>query len=101
MANFEYRFPELGEGIHEGEIVKWHVKPGDTVNDETILMDVQNDKSTVEVPSPVEGKIIELKVSEGTVCTVGDVIAVIEVTGEVPQQAHGHGEAPSAAQAAT
>ncbi|MFB0844398.1 dihydrolipoamide acetyltransferase family protein [Paenibacillus oleatilyticus] len=101
MANFEYRFPELGEGIHEGEIVKWHVKPGDTVNDETILMDVQNDKSTVEVPSPVEGKIIELKVSEGTVCTIGDVIAVIEVTGEVPQQAHGHGEAPSAAQAAT
>ncbi|MFB6363598.1 dihydrolipoamide acetyltransferase family protein [Paenibacillus elgii] len=101
MANFEYRFPELGEGIHEGEIVKWHVKPGDTVNDETILMDVQNDKSTVEVPSPVEGKIIELNVSEGTVCTIGDVIAVIEVTGEVPQQAHGHGEAPSAAQAAT
>ncbi|MCP1306660.1 dihydrolipoamide acetyltransferase family protein [Paenibacillus tyrfis] len=101
MANFEYRFPELGEGIHEGEIVKWHVKPGDTVNDETILMDVQNDKSTVEVPSPVEGKIIELKVSEGTVCTIGDVIAVIEVTGEVPQQAHGHSEAPSAAQAAT
>ncbi|KEQ22981.1 dihydrolipoamide acetyltransferase family protein [Paenibacillus tyrfis] len=100
MANFEYRFPELGEGIHEGEIVKWHVKPGDTVNDETILMDVQNDKSTVEVPSPVEGKIIELKVSEGTVCTIGDVIAVIEVTGEVPQQAHGHGEAPSAAPAA-
>ncbi|MCP3773914.1 2-oxo acid dehydrogenase subunit E2 [Paenibacillus sp. MZ04-78.2] len=99
MANFEYRFPELGEGIHEGEIVKWHVKPGDTVNDETILMDVQNDKSTVEVPSPVEGKIIELKVSEGTVCTIGDVIAVIEVTGEVPQQAHGHGEAPSAAPA--
>ncbi|WP_159881233.1 dihydrolipoamide acetyltransferase family protein [Paenibacillus puerhi] len=96
MANFEYRFPELGEGIHEGEIVKWHVKPGDTVNDETILMDVQNDKSTVEVPSPVEGKIVELKVAEGTVCTIGDIIAVIEVTGEVPQQAGGHGDAPAA-----
>ncbi|WP_281888858.1 dihydrolipoamide acetyltransferase family protein [Paenibacillus sp. YYML68] len=96
MATFEYRFPELGEGIHEGEIVKWHVKPGDTVNDETILMDVQNDKSTVEVPSPVEGTIVELKVGEGTVCTVGDVIAVIDVVGEVPQQA-GHGHAPEAA----
>ncbi|WP_284638037.1 dihydrolipoamide acetyltransferase family protein [Paenibacillus silviterrae] len=94
MAKFEYRFPELGEGIHEGEIVKWHVKPGDTVNDETILMDVQNDKSTVEVPSPVAGKIVELKVGEGTVCTIGDVIAVLEVEGEVPQQAHGH-EAPA------
>ncbi|MBP1156500.1 MULTISPECIES: dihydrolipoamide acetyltransferase family protein [unclassified Paenibacillus] len=99
MAKFEYRFPELGEGIHEGEIVKWHVKPGDTVNDETILMDVQNDKSTVEVPSPVEGKIVELKVSEGTVCTVGDVIAILEVEGELPQDAggHGHGESASAA----
>lgn len=96
MATFEYRFPELGEGIHEGEIVKWHVKPGDSVNDETILMDVQNDKSTVEVPSPVEGKIVELKVSEGTVCTVGDVIAIIDVAGEVPQQAHGHGDAAAA-----
>lgn len=101
MAKFEYRFPELGEGIHEGEIVKWHVKPGDTVNDETILMDVQNDKSTVEVPSPVEGKIVELKVGEGTVCTIGDLIAIIEVEGELPQNAGGHGEAPSAAEAAT
>ncbi|MCZ8514674.1 dihydrolipoamide acetyltransferase family protein [Paenibacillus filicis] len=90
MAKFEYKFPELGEGIHEGEIVKWHVKPGDKVNDETILMDVQNDKSTVEVPSPVEGTIVELKVAEGTVCTIGDLIAVIDVVGEVPQQAGGH-----------
>ncbi|CAG7654434.1 dihydrolipoamide acetyltransferase family protein [Paenibacillus allorhizosphaerae] len=100
MATFEYRFPELGEGIHEGEIVKWHVKPGDTVNDETILMDVQNDKSTVEVPSPVAGKIVELKVGEGTVCTIGDVIAVMEVEGEVPQQAGGHGHDAAAAPAA-
>lgn len=95
MAKFEYRFPELGEGIHEGEIVKWHVKPGDKVNDETILMDVQNDKSTVEVPSPVEGTIVELKVEEGTICTVGDVIAVLDVEGAVPEQAGGH-DAPKA-----
>lgn len=90
MAVFEYKFPELGEGVHEGEIVKWLVKPGDVVNDETIIMEVQNDKSTVEVPSPVEGKIVEIKVAEGTVCTIGDLIATIEVSGEVPQQA-GHG----------
>ncbi|MCS7462663.1 2-oxo acid dehydrogenase subunit E2 [Paenibacillus doosanensis] len=104
MAIFEYKFPELGEGIHEGEIVKWLVKPGDAVNDETIIMEVQNDKSTVEVPSPVEGKIVEIKVGEGTVCTIGDLIATIEVSGEVPQQAShgGHGEsaAPAAAPAA-
>lgn len=98
MAVFEYKFPELGEGIHEGEIVKWLVKPGDVVNDETIIMEVQNDKSTVEVPSPVEGKIVEIKVAEGTVCTIGDLIATIEVSGEVPQQAgHGHGESAAPA----
>ncbi|SFK67694.1 pyruvate dehydrogenase E2 component (dihydrolipoamide acetyltransferase) [Paenibacillus sp. 1_12] len=97
MAIFEYKFPELGEGIHEGEIVKWLVKPGDVVNDETIIMEVQNDKSTVEVPSPVEGKIVEIKVAEGTVCTIGDLIATIEVAGEVPQQAgHGESAAPAA-----
>ncbi|ULL15113.1 2-oxo acid dehydrogenase subunit E2 [Paenibacillus sp. H1-7] len=104
MAIFEYKFPELGEGIHEGEIVKWLVKPGDTVNDETIIMEVQNDKSTVEVPSPVEGKIVEIKVGEGTVCTIGDLIATIEVSGEVPQQpshgGHGESAAPAAAPAA-
>lgn len=100
MAIFEYRFPELGEGIHEGEIVKWLVKPGDTVNDETIIMEVQNDKSTVEVPSPVEGKIVEIKVGEGTVCTIGDLIATIEVSGEVPQQPSHGGHGDSAAPAA-
>jgi pyruvate dehydrogenase E2 component (dihydrolipoamide acetyltransferase) len=97
VAIFEYRFPELGEGIHEGEIVKWHVKPGDVVTDETIIMEVQNDKSVVEVPSPVAGKIVELKVSEGAVCTVGDVIAVIDAEGEIPAQAvHGGGHAEQA-----
>ncbi|PZE19494.1 dihydrolipoamide acetyltransferase family protein [Paenibacillus xerothermodurans] len=101
MAVFEYKFPELGEGIHEGEIVKWLVKPGDVVDDETIIMEVQNDKSTVEVPSPVAGKIVEIKAAEGTVCTIGDLIATIEVEGEVPQQAnHPHGESAPAAPAA-
>jgi pyruvate dehydrogenase E2 component (dihydrolipoamide acetyltransferase) len=99
VAVYEYKFPELGEGIHEGEIVKWLVKPGDVVNDETIIMEVQNDKSTVEVPSPVEGKIVEIKVAEGTVCTIGDLIATIEVAGDVPQQA-GHGQGEGAAPAA-
>ncbi|OXM86773.1 dihydrolipoamide acetyltransferase family protein [Paenibacillus rigui] len=102
MAIFEYKFPELGEGIHEGEIVKWLVKPGDVVDDETIIMEVQNDKSTVEVPAPVAGKIVEIKVPEGTMCTIGDLIATMEVEGAVPQQAHGHGEsaAPAAPAAA-
>ena len=69
MAIFEYKFPELGEGIHEGEIVKMLVKAGDTVTDETILMEVQNDKAIVEVPCPVEGKVVAVAVKEGQVCT--------------------------------
>ncbi|QGQ95993.1 2-oxo acid dehydrogenase subunit E2 [Paenibacillus psychroresistens] len=82
MAIFEYKFPELGEGIHEGEIVKLHVKAGDDVTDESLFMDVQNDKAIVEVASPVDGKVIEVKVKEGQICHVGQVIATIEVAGE-------------------
>ncbi|MEW9668955.1 dihydrolipoamide acetyltransferase family protein [Ammoniphilus sp. 3BR4] len=81
MALYQMKLPELGEGIHEGEIVKWHIKPGDQVEEDQIIADVQNDKSVVELPSPVSGKIVEIKVSEGTVCTVEDVILVFEVEG--------------------
>ncbi len=92
MGVYEYRMPELGEGLHEGEIVKWHVKPGDTIKEDDILLEVQNDKAVVEVPSPVTGKVTDLKISEGTVSVVGDLLAVIEVEGEAPASAHGgHG----------
>ncbi|NBD23458.1 dihydrolipoamide acetyltransferase family protein [Paenibacillus glycinis] len=87
MAKFEYRFPELGEGLHEGEIVKMHIKPGDTVTDEDIIMEVQNDKAIVEVPCPVNGKVLEVLVKDGQVCHVGDIVAVIDAEGEVPEQA--------------
>jgi pyruvate dehydrogenase E2 component (dihydrolipoamide acetyltransferase) len=106
VAIFEYKFPELGEGIHEGEIVKLLIKPGDIVTDESILMEVQNDKAIVEVPCPVDGKIVEIKVTEGQVCTVGQLVATIEVAGDVPASAdHGHAapaaSAPTPAPAAT
>lgn len=97
MSRFTFRLPELGEGIHEGEIVKWHVKPGDTVEEDQVIMEVQNDKAVVEVPSPVKGKVLELKVTEGTVSVVGDPLIEFEVEGELPNLPdHGHGEAPAA-----
>ncbi|MBO7746020.1 2-oxo acid dehydrogenase subunit E2 [Paenibacillus sp. MWE-103] len=103
MAKFEYRFPELGEGLHEGEIVKMHIKPGDTVTDEDIIMEVQNDKAIVEVPCPVNGKVLEVLVKDGQVCHVGDIVAVIDAEGEVPEQAApaggGHSEPAPAAEA--
>ncbi len=89
---FEFKLPDIGEGIHEGEIVKWFVKPGDEVKEDDILLEVQNDKAVVEIPSPVEGKILELKVSEGTVAVVGDVLVTIDYDGEIPASAHGHHE---------
>ncbi|OUM96668.1 MAG: dienelactone hydrolase [Thermobacillus sp. ZCTH02-B1] len=86
MARFEYRFPELGEGLHEGEILKLHIKPGDKVTDDDILMEVQNDKAIVEVPCPVNGTVLEVLVKDGQVCHVGQLVAVIEAEGDVPEQ---------------
>jgi pyruvate dehydrogenase E2 component (dihydrolipoamide acetyltransferase) len=99
MAKFEYRFPELGEGLHEGEIVKMHIKPGDAVNDESIIMEVQNDKAIVEVPCPVEGKVVEVFVKDGQVCHVGEVVAVIDVEGELPEGATVAADSAPAAEA--
>jgi pyruvate dehydrogenase E2 component (dihydrolipoamide acetyltransferase) len=87
VAIFNYKLPELGEGLHEGEVVKWHIKPGDAIEEDQVIMEVQNDKAVVEVPSPVSGKIVELKVEEGTLCVVGDVLATIEVEGDVEADA--------------
>lgn len=86
---YEFKLPDIGEGIHEGEIVKWFVKAGDTIKEDDILLEVQNDKAVVEIPSPVDGKVLELKVDEGTVSVVGDVLVTIEAEGEIPADAHG------------
>lgn len=86
MAKFEYRFPELGEGLHEGEIIKIHIKQGDKVTDDDIVMDVQNDKAVVEVPCPVNGTVLEVLVKDGQVCHVGEVVAIIDAEGDVPEQ---------------
>lgn len=75
---FEFRLPDIGEGIHEGEIVKWFVKAGDTIEEDDVLAEVQNDKSVVEIPSPFSGTVEEVLVDEGTVAVVGDVIVKID-----------------------
>lgn len=82
MADYQFKMPELGEGLVEGEIVKWHVSPGDTISEDDVICEVQNDKAVVEVPAPASGKVKELKVEEGTVANVGDVLAVLEVEGD-------------------
>ena len=78
---FEFRLPDIGEGIHEGEVVKWFVAKGDKINEDDILLEIQNDKAVVEIPSPVTGTVEEILVSEGTVSVVGDVLIRFDAPG--------------------
>lgn len=79
--SFQFRLPDIGEGIHEGEIVKWFVKPGDKVQEDDVLCEVQNDKAVVEIPSPVEGTVTGILVEEGAVATVGEVLITFDAPG--------------------
>jgi pyruvate dehydrogenase E2 component (dihydrolipoamide acetyltransferase) len=79
--SFQFKLPDIGEGIHEGEIVKWFVKAGDKVQEDDVLCEVQNDKAVVEIPSPVAGTVEEVLVGEGTVATVGQVLITFDAPG--------------------
>lgn len=89
---FEFKLPDIGEGIHEGEIVKWFVKAGDQIEEDDVLAEVQNDKSVVEIPSPVSGTIEEVLVDEGTVAVVGDTIVKIDAPDAEDMQFKGSDE---------
>jgi 2-oxoisovalerate dehydrogenase E2 component (dihydrolipoyl transacylase) len=85
MARFEFRLPDIGEGIAEAEIVAWHVKVGDTVSEDQGVADMMTDKATVEMESPVSGTVIELAGAEGDMVPIGSTLLVIETEGEVEQ----------------
>ncbi|MGP4073662.1 dihydrolipoamide acetyltransferase family protein [Piscibacillus sp. B03] len=78
---YEFKLPDIGEGIHEGEIAKWFVKKGDEIKEDDVLCEVQNDKAVVEIPSPVEGEVLDVLVDEGETAVVGDVIIKIDAEG--------------------
>ncbi|MCL5785406.1 MAG: 2-oxo acid dehydrogenase subunit E2 [Candidatus Thermoplasmatota archaeon] len=85
---FQFRLPDIGEGIAEGEIVKWHVNKGDRINRDQDMVEVMTDKVTVKIPSPVEGTVSSISVPEGKVAKVGDLLIEIDdgssgVTGNV------------------
>lgn len=73
-----FKLPDIGEGIHEGEILKWFVKPGDEIKEDDTLAEVQNDKAVVEIPSPVTGKVLKLDAEEGQTIEVGTVMITID-----------------------
>jgi len=79
---YEFKFPDVGEGITEGTIVKWKVKQGEKVDNDQILAEVETDKAVVEIPSPKKGTILKLYHKEGETIIVGEVLAVIGEKGE-------------------
>jgi 2-oxoisovalerate dehydrogenase E2 component (dihydrolipoyl transacylase) len=81
MARYEFKLPDIGEGIAEAEIVAWHVKVGDVIGEDQQIADMMTDKATVEMESPVAGKILELAGEVGDQVPIGSVLAVIETEG--------------------
>ena len=80
--SFEFKFPDVGEGIQEGEIVKWLVKEGEEVNTDQTIVQIETDKAIVDIPSPRNGVILKINYKEGEKVKVGAVLIVIGEKGE-------------------
>ncbi|QSG01544.1 dihydrolipoamide acetyltransferase family protein [Natranaeroarchaeum sulfidigenes] len=85
----EYRLPDVGEGVAEGEIVRWLVEPGDAVEEDQPIAEVETDKAMVDLPAPVDGSIRELHAEEGDIVPVGDVVVTFDIEGEDDTDATG------------
>jgi len=84
---YEFKLPDLGEGLTEGEIARWLVSEGQEVAEDDPLVEIQTDKTTVEIPSPAAGKVARILVAEGDVVAVGTVLVVIGEDGAEPSSA--------------
>jgi len=93
MTVKEFKLPDVGEGVAEGELVSWKVSPGDTVSEGDIVAEVETDKALVEVPSRYDGTVKELFAEEGEIVPVGDVIISFDVD-EGPEAGDTEAEAP-------
>src|ERR1700754_2704690 len=81
MARVSFRLPDIGEGIAEAEIVTWHVKVGDMVEEDQPVADMMTDKATVEMAAPVSGKVIEVAGAVGDQIAIGSTLVVFETEG--------------------
>jgi len=79
---FEFKFPDVGEGITEGEIVKWLIKEGDKVREDQVIGEIETDKAIVQIPSPKAGTILRIHIKEGGIVKVGETLVTIGETGE-------------------
>jgi len=89
---YEFKLPDLGEGLTEGEIARWLVSEGQEVAEDDPLVEIQTDKTTVEIPSPAAGKVARILVAEGDVVAVGTVLVVIGEDGAEPSPAATQGQ---------
>ena len=87
MGKYTFRLPDIGEGIAEAEIVAWHVKVGDRIEEDARVADMMTDKATVEMESPVSGLVIEVAGEVGDTIAIGSALVVIEVEGEGDEEA--------------
>jgi len=81
MSQFIFKMPDLGEGTVDAEIVAWHTKPGDTVSEDQVIVEVMTDKAAVEVPAPVSGKVVSINGAAGDKIAVGAPLIVFELNG--------------------
>ncbi len=86
MAKFIFKMPDVGEGVAEAEIVEWHVKVGDRVEEDQHIVDVMTDKATIDIESPVAGVVTTLAGEVGDVVAIGAMLLVIETDGEVTEE---------------
>jgi len=96
---YEFKLPDLGEGLTEGEIARWLVSEGQEVAEDDPLVEIQTDKTTVEIPSPAAGKVARILVSEGDVVPVGTVLVVIGEDGAASEEQPRDEPAPAAREA--
>ncbi|MDQ8755643.1 dihydrolipoamide acetyltransferase family protein [Sphingosinicella sp. LHD-64] len=96
MARYQFKLPDIGEGIAEAEIVAWHVKVGDMVAEDQQIADMMTDKATVEMESPVAGKVVRVAGEVGDQIPIGSVLVEFEVEGDAPAE-----EAPAPAEEAS
>lgn len=78
MGIYQFKLPDIGEGMSEGTVAKWYVKPGDQLKEDDDLLEIENDKSVEEIPSPVTGTVKQILVAEGQTATVGQVLVEFE-----------------------
>ncbi|VAV88517.1 Dihydrolipoamide acyltransferase component of branched-chain alpha-keto acid dehydrogenase complex, partial [hydrothermal vent metagenome] len=86
MGQYNFKLPDLGEGIVESEVAALHVKVGDMVKEDQPLIDMMTDKATVEIPSPVDGKVVSISGNPGDMIAVGAVMVTFEIEGEAVEE---------------